>query len=528
MILIQSEEYISLELQGELGLLPKAFLPIANKRLFELQVEMLSSSFPGETIYLTVPNQYKIPLKDIRWLDKNNVSIICSSEALTSEDKISSAVKWMDLEIPHLRILNGATLFDVLPNILDICILPNSMSGRKLQFNRSDSNRQIIETGYYAFSKKEVLYEYLIGSPINFISAVNRCKKNLPLHISYADDVMDLDEIHGYFECSQKKTTERKFNKLKIIDGVVYKTGSSPSKIIAEAHWFENIPLEIKKFTPALLEVGVGLDTHPYYALEYLRNLSLNQIYVHGNKPIFFWNSIFSYCTNFLEICISQHLNPDQRVRVTESFSLLVNENVYDRLANFLSKSKDITWESSFDFNGIKLPCLKYIFEDCLDLTQKIKVIPGVSHGDFCFSNILFNSQTNTIKVVDPRGLDGFGNQEIFGNISYDIAKLTQSVIGLYDYIISGAYSMSWSVDQGVNQVSFIVFASDETIQIQDKFFRNFSVGGLRPLDVMPLVVLLFLSMLPLHDDDSERQLALLANALRLYSAYFIKKNMEN
>ncbi|MNF05243.1 hypothetical protein D3C80_2049270 [compost metagenome] len=40
--------------------------------------------------------------------------------------------------------------------------------------------------------------------------------------------------------------------------------------------------------------------------------------------------------------------------------------------------------------------------------------------------------------------------------------------------------------------------------------------------DIMPLTVLLFLSMLPLHADRPDRQEAMLVNALRLYSDYVI------
>ena len=38
--------------------------------------------------------------------------------------------------------------------------------------------------------------------------------------------------------------------------------------------------------------------------------------------------------------------------------------------------------------------------------------------------------------------------------------------------------------------------------------------------EIYSLVINLFLSMLPLHYEDSRKQLALLANALRLYSEY--------
>ena len=43
---------------------------------------------------------------------------------------------------------------------------------------------------------------------------------------------------------------------------------------------------------------------------------------------------------------------------------------------------------------------------------------------------------------------------------------------------------------------------------------------GITGKDIMPLTVLPFLSMLPLHADRPDRQEAMLINASRLYSEY--------
>jgi len=55
---------------------------------------------------------------------------------------------------------------------------------------------------------------------------------------------------------------------------------------------------------------------------------------------------------------------------------------------------------------------------------------------------------------------------------------------------------------------------------IQKIFLDREFPGGLTAQGVMPLTILLFLSMLPLHADDACRQTALLANALRLYATF--------
>jgi len=102
----------------------------------------------------------------------------------------------------------------------------------------------------------------------------------------------------------------------------------------------------------------------------------------------------------------------------------------------------------------------------------------------------------------------------IYGDQKYDLAKLAHSVIGLYDFIIAGRYKLV-EYDQYHTELDFEL---DDRIESIQSMFMDYSfLAGIRVKEIMPIVVLLFLSMLPLHHDRPDRQRAMLANAIRLY-----------
>ena len=142
----------------------------------------------------------------------------------------------------------------------------------------------------------------------------------------------------------------------------------------------------------------------------------------------------------------------------------------------------------------------------------------SVIHGDFCFSNILFDFKTQSIKIIDPRGIDVNGNQTIYGDIRYDVAKFAHSVLGLYDFIIAGRYSLKFNTP---HDIEFDVFQDETILEIQNSFL-SLRIGelSLKELNTYPILIHLFLSMLPLHNDNTDRQKALLANAFRIYVDY--------
>ena len=123
--------------------------------------------------------------------------------------------------------------------------------------------------------------------------------------------------------------------------------------------------------------------------------------------------------------------------------------------------------------------------------------------------------------MLDPRGTDVDGNITHLGDQSYDMAKIAHSVIGLYDFIIAGRYQLDQQLtDTGCDvAINFELDPTTRALQnaFMQQYFRQYD-----KIALMPAVVLLFLSMLPLHSDRPDRQQAMLVNAVRLYADYVI------
>ena len=137
----------------------------------------------------------------------------------------------------------------------------------------------------------------------------------------------------------------------------------------------------------------------------------------------------------------------------------------------------------------------------------------GVMHGDFCFSNILYDSRVRRIKAIDPRGLVG-ARSTIYGDSRYDLAKLAHSIVGRYDQIIAARCRTHVAGDDF--QIEFEPIAAQPWLEAA---LGDLSVGGVSGggPEVRAIMTSLFLSMLPLHADRPDRQQAFIANALRLF-----------
>jgi hypothetical protein len=133
-----------------------------------------------------------------------------------------------------------------------------------------------------------------------------------------------------------------------------------------------------------------------------------------------------------------------------------------------------------------------------------------VIHGDLCFSNIIYDQITDNPKLIDPRG--AFGKIGIFGDPVYEMLKLSQCVLGDYDYLAANLYSIrsySGEVQLDIPRTKehewfksmFKEYLSDKLVEfgLDYNTFRTLEAG-------------LFLSASPLHN-ESDRWLALILHA---------------
>lgn len=525
MILIASAAYVNAEFQTEFGRLPPAMLPVGNRRLFERQIDTLQAHFPGEPVFLSLPASYVLAPKDDVLLQRRQVRVLHNDVGLSLGDSIAAAVAKAG-GTGRLRLLHGDTWIRDLPADGDVIGIVQTRDDYAWEVEADVGTAEAVWCGYFAFEDAAAFLQALQRSN-SFTAAVRQYDGARPLRRAALDHWLDFGHVNTYFHSRAGLTTERAFNTLQISDGCVRKSGTPAVKIDAERRWFEGLPTSLRVFAPQLIDHG-NVDGQAFYVLEYLPLPPLNELFVHGRNPVFHWDKVFALCADFLRRCSEQPLPPPRRAAVGEDARRLVEDKTWERLSRYIAEAGHPGLDVPNRLNGLRLPPLREIVEDCLRRHAGTHPVPGVMHGDFCLSNILFDSRADRIKVIDPRGLDAGGGFAMHGDLRYDLAKLTHSVLGLYDHIVAGACDARQDWQPDVANLELTVYIDERVQAIQAAFAARRFLPDTTPLQVLPLTILLFLSMLPLHADNPQRQTALLANALRLYADLIAREGQSH
>lgn len=523
MIIISSASYVSAELQIELGLIPPCMVPIGNKKLLELQVAACRSAFPHEKIRLSLPDSYQLNMIEQSVISELGIEVQSVPDDFTLAESLLFVLNTeIDKSFETIRVLQGSILLEQLPRESDII---GQIVGER-EYNWFDVRRLANEEanwgGYFAFSSRLALITCLAISRGNFVKAIRLYQQRYALQPVDLVRWYDCGYLHTIIAARATITTQRAFNYLKIHGGIVTKSSSNNLKIQAEINWFKQIPVAIRRFIPQFIDDGVLPDQQTiFYCLEYLPILPLNELFVHGRNPPMFWQTIFDLVKEYFAIASSEKVVRGVDVaQLTQTSAQLYADKSLKRLETF-SKSQHVDLDAPRNYHGEPIGSLREICQHCIDLTLQLPMVASVMHGDLCLSNMLFDSRSRHLKFIDPRGIDVNDQMTIFGNQTYDLAKLAHSIVGMYDFIVAGRYHVT--DDPEFCEISF---RRDERLNtIQQQFLQSELIAGLPTSAIMPAVVLLFLSMLPLHADRPDRQKAMLINALSLYHRYVMRSS---
>ncbi|GBR48676.1 capsular polysaccharide biosynthesis protein [Neokomagataea tanensis NBRC 106556] len=280
----------------------------------------------------------------------------------------------------------------------------------------------------------------------------------------------------------------------------------------AEAKWLDSVPPAVRPFTARLLDHGRDGE-RAFYTTEYQYAPNLSELYVFSEIGRTSWRKILASCVEFLELC-AQSPGPHPRDTYTQQ---LVGKKTFDRIERF-ARETGFDVSRPLSYAGRAMPSLLGLAEQVAPLiTFDSSAQTTFMHGDFCFSNILYNSRSSRISVIDPRGYVFDGAHEPYGDLRYDIAKFAHSVDGLYDMILAGRYDMQWDRNYAYD----LTFERSSQRTWMQGYFSEMTIGGFAVAadDIRAMTISLFLSMLPLHADRPDRQQAFIANALRLFTA---------
>ena len=520
MILVTAAAYVGQELQSGFGRVPPCMLPVANRPILELQIEVLRQKFPDERLVLSLPANFQCASGHTLTFARHRIETVSVKEGLTLADSVLYAINAMADDSDTLRILHGDTLIFDLPDGDDVIATGRTQTDYPWEIEGANAREEIVWSGYFSFSSTRLLSRCLALSGGNFVAAVHNYDAGRTLARLEVARWLDVGHINTFFAAREKMTTERSFNSIAIGDGCVRKTGDDHRKIRGEINWLRSVPRMIKLRTPQLVEAGDDAQGKPYYITEYMHLVPLNELFVHSRHSVIFWNSIYGHCEKFFAECHRAFQALPPATRASEEARVLLDAQqlrvtkTEQRLRQF-AQQRGYALDQPWTINGCALPSLWQLFELASARAAAQPVVPGVMHGDFCFSNILYDSRANAIKVIDPRGVTHDGSLSIYGDLGYDIAKLSHSVIGLYDYIMAGLYTLE---EQGAYSLAFELRIDPWLQPLQQAYAaQSFLAGRITLSACLPQVILLFLSMLPLHADEERRQLALMANAYRLY-----------
>ncbi|MBB6250887.1 phosphotransferase [Nitrospirillum iridis] len=173
------------------------------------------------------------------------------------------------------------------------------------------------------------------------------------------------------------------------------------------------------------------------------------------------------------------------RDKVVERVALLKSLPAYRDLAPLLSRA----------VGGIDALAERYLaaYEASRDRFAADQLVVG--HGDLCFSNILYSKTTQLLRFIDPRGVESA--DALYTDPYYDLAKLSHSILGGYDFINSGQYDVALDADLGLTLAN----NAGDRDWAQGLFRDRLAPAGFDPRLVRLCEASLFISMAPLHID---------------------------
>ena len=518
--LITSGAYVNSELASDFGLLPTSFLPVGHKRLFELQLELIKG-FNGEK-HISIPENYELLDRDLKILSKHSVQIFKSNSKISLKDSILEFLNNQKLQsICEFYILHGDTLYSKLDYSKDLmyCNFTN-------MFYKWGNLQEIIETydskfkdsivsGYFSF-KDIGSIKLALENSTDFVSALKRYNNDNPLNLTIGDNWLDFGHSNLYYKSKVKLNVTRYFNKTEAKLNYILKSSADKHKIINEFNWFNNLPNELAYYSPRVWDLDCD---NASYKIEFIGAPTLQEKWVFGNLPDNFFLDTIKDIFNLINKMRSHEYECALESKKSILKKLYI-EKTEHRLSDFISYSK-FNPDINITINDDKYPTLNEFKNEIFsELNNRIDNITksglDIMHGDLCFSNILLDNRSNSIKIIDPRG--SLVNNDLSGNnmgdYAYDVLKMGHSLIGNYDFIVTGFYDLECDLNHYIFDFKLAKHVSHE---LSSNFYDNAEKLGLNKSFVKSGITNLFLSMLPLHKESKERQFAFLINAYKFY-----------
>lgn len=318
-----------------------------------------------------------------------------------------------------------------------------------------------------------------------------------------------IGEINNFIQCITGNFDSRYFNSLQGSEYKIKKSSKNKNKIKSEYTYYHLLPEKLQSWFVMPFDYQENRDIASY-TMERLYMTDIAIKWVHGS----IYKEEFSDLMDMYFYFFSER---SQKV-VSKEIYMSINDNLYHlKVAERIESLKHLPEYKKIDrlIKNSSIGSIDEIFQWYLIVKKKVEdrvkysFVSVIGHGDPCFANALYNRATRTLKFIDPKG--ALNEEELWTNPYYDLAKLSHSVCGLYDFFNNAMFDIT--INEELEFILSIPFDNTEYKRIlKEKVIKNgFDYWSVRIYEAS-----LFLSMLPLHMDYPLKVFAFILNAIKI------------
>ncbi len=319
------------------------------------------------------------------------------------------------------------------------------------------------------------------------------------------EGLVDIGIIGNFIQCITGNFDSRYFNSLKGNEYTIVKSSSNKRKIEAEYKFYHLLPEDMKFWFVMPFNYQESTDSSSY-TMERLHMTDLAIKWVHGSMDE---NEFEELMDKYFFFFGSRHVKKCSESEYKSISDELYVDKVKTRIDNLKTLPEFKVIENLLSVNestNIDVLLNKYFeLKNKIESRVKFRHELVIGHGDPCFANALYNKSTKTLKFIDPKG--AIEEKDLWTNAYYDVAKLSHSVCGRYDFFNNALFDIK--IDSDFTYNLEIPFDNSKYIKI---FKRKVEENGFDYLTVRIYEASLFLSMLPLHIDNPHKVFGFILN----------------
>lgn len=322
--------------------------------------------------------------------------------------------------------------------------------------------------------------------------------------------LVDIGIVGNFIQCITGNFDSRFFNSLYGDDYTLIKSSTNKKKIKSEYTFYQLLPDDMKFWYVMPFDYRED-DKKASYTMERLHMTDLAIKWVHGSIDQEEFVELMDKYFYFFHSRHNKEVSKQIYQKITDS---LYVDKVKSRIADF-KKLPEYEKIAGLIQTGCEEKSIDAIVNKYFMLKEKIEgrnsysFVSVIGHGDPCFANALYNKSTKTLKFIDPKG--ALTEEELWTNPYYDIAKLSHSVCGRYDFFNNALFEIK--INENFQCELLIDFDNEPYIEI---FKRKLEENGYDYLSVRLYEASLFLSMLPLHIDYPHKVFGFILNVINI------------